>query len=332
MKTLIIAEAGVNHNGDIDIAKELIKEAAMAGADLVKFQSFITSKGIVRNAPKAKYQLDNNPKESQFDMVKKLELSFEQHLELIEACEKYGIRFFSTAFDRESFKMLLTLGLNLIKVPSGEITNLPLLRDFAKSNLPLIVSTGMANLDEIESAMNILQSQGTNKEKITLLHCNTEYPTPFKDVNLSAMKTMERKFGVNIGYSDHTKGIEVPIAAVALGATVIEKHFTLDCHMDGPDHMASIEPKDFKSMVESIRNIEKSIGDGIKKPSKSETKNIPIVRKSVVASSNIQKGEVFSEENLGTKRPGTGISPMFWDDIISQIAKKDFLEDEEISL
>ena len=332
MKTLIIAEAGVNHNGDIDIAKELIKEAAMAGADLVKFQSFITSKGIVRNAPKAKYQLDNNPKESQFDMVKKLELSFEQHLELIEACEKYGIRFFSTAFDRESFKMLLTLGLNLIKVPSGEITNLPLLRDFAKSNLPLIVSTGMANLDEIESAMNILQSQGTNKEKITLLHCNTEYPTPFKDVNLSAMKTMERKFGVNIGYSDHTKGIEVPIAAVALGATVIEKHFTLDCHMDGPDHMASIEPKDFKSMVESIRNIEKSIGDGIKKPSKSETKNIPIVRKSVVASSNIQKGEVFSEENLGTKRPGTGISPMFWDDIIGQIAKKDFLEDEEISL
>ena len=240
--------------------------------------------------------------------------------------------FFSTAFDRESFKMLLALGLNLIKVPSGEITNLPLLRDFAKSNLPLIVSTGMANLNEIESAMNILQSQGTNKEKITLLHCNTEYPTPFKDVNLSAMKSMERKFKVNVGYSDHTKGIEVPIAAVALGATVIEKHFTLDCFMDGPDHMASIEPKDFKSMVESIRNIEKSIGDGIKKPSNSETKNISIVRKSVVASCNIKKGEVFSEENLGTKRPGTGISPMFWDDIIGQIAKKDFLEDEKISL
>jgi len=332
MKTLIIAEAGVNHNGDINIAKKLIKEAALAGADLVKFQSFITSRGISKNAPKAKYQKELHPEESQYEMVRKLELSYQQHIELIESCKENNIHFFSTAFDIDSFEMLIKLGINLIKVPSGEITNLPLLREFSKSNLPLIVSTGMANLGEIEKVISILQNDGTQKNNITLLHCNTEYPTPFEDVNLLAMQNMKNTFGVDVGYSDHTKGIEVAIAAVALGATVIEKHFTLDCNMDGPDHMASIEPKDFKLMVDSIRNIEKSLGDGIKRPSQSEFKNIAIVRKSIVANCKIKKGEVFSKKNIGTKRPGTGISPMLWDDVIGKTAKKDFLEDEIISL
>ena len=332
MKTLIIAEAGVNHNGDINIAKKLIKEAALAGADLVKFQSFITSKGISKNAPKAKYQKELNPEESQYEMVKKLELSYDQHIELMESCKENNIRFFSTAFDIDSFEMLKKLGLNLIKVPSGEITNLPLLREFAKSNLPLIVSTGMADLGEIEKVISILQNEGTQIKNITLLHCNTEYPTPFEDVNLLAMKSMRIAFGLDVGYSDHTKGIEVPIAAVALGATVIEKHFTLDCNMDGPDHMASIEPKDFKLMVDSIRNIEKSLGSSIKKPSQSEFKNIAIVRKSIVATCKIKKGEIFSSKNIATKRPGTGISPMMWDDVIGKTAKQDFLEDEIISL
>tara|TARA_B100000795_G_C22806225_1_gene445036 strand:- start:6840 stop:7838 length:999 start_codon:yes stop_codon:yes gene_type:complete len=332
MKTLIIAEAGVNHNGDINIAKKLIKEAALAGADLVKFQSFITSKGISKNAPKAKYQKELNPEESQYEMVKKLELSYDQHIELMESCKENNIRFFSTAFDIDSFEMLKKLGLNLIKVPSGEITNLPLLREFAKSNLPLIVSTGMADLGEIEKVISILQNEGTQIKNITLLHCNTEYPTPFEDVNLLAMKSMRIAFGLDVGYSDHTKGIEVPIAAVALGATVIEKHFTLDCNMDGPDHMASIEPKDFKLMVDSIRNIEKSLGSSIKKPSQSEFKNIAIVRKSIVAICKIKKGEIFSSKNIATKRPGTGISPMMWDDVIGKTAKQDFLEDEIISL
>ena len=332
MKTLIIAEAGVNLNGDINIAKKLIKEAALAGADLVKFQSFITSKGISKNAPKAKYQKELNPEESQYEMVKKLELSYDQHIELMESCKENNIRFFSTAFDIDSFEMLKKLGLNLIKVPSGEITNLPLLREFAKSNLPLIVSTGMADLGEIEKVISILQNEGTQIKNITLLHCNTEYPTPFEDVNLLAMKSMRIAFGLDVGYSDHTKGIEVPIAAVALGATVIEKHFTLDCNMDGPDHMASIEPKDFKLMVDSIRNIEKSLGSSIKKPSQSEFKNIAIVRKSIVAICKIKKGEIFSSKNIATKRPGTGISPMMWDDVIGKTAKQDFLEDEIISL
>ena len=332
MKTLIIAEAGVNHNGDINIAKKLIKEAAIAGADFVKFQSFITSNGISKNAPKAKYQKQLNPTESQFEMVKKLELSYEQHIELIGTCKKYNIRFLSTAFDIDSFNMLMKLGINLIKVPSGEITNLPLLKEFAKVNLPLIVSTGMANLGEIEKVVNILQNGDKVKNKITLLHCNTEYPSPFEDVNLLAMKNMRNTFGLEVGYSDHTKGIEVPIAAVALGATIIEKHFTLDCTMAGPDHMASIEPVEFKLMVDSIRNIEKSLGDGIKKPSHSESKNIDIVRKSIVANCEIKVGEIFTEENLGTKRPGNGISPMLWDDVVGKTAKKDFLEDEIIVL
>lgn len=332
MKTLIIAEAGVNHNGDINIAKKLIKEAANAGADLIKFQSFITSNGISKQAPKAKYQKELNPEETQYEMVKKLELSLYQHKELIKSCKQNKIGFFSTAFDIESFKMLKKLGIGLIKVPSGEITNLPLLREFSKSNMPLIVSTGMASLGEIETVIDILQDGNKDKKNITLLHCNTEYPSPFEDVNLLAMKNMRKTFGLEVGYSDHTKGIEVPIAAVALGATIIEKHFTLDCNMAGPDHMASIEPQDFKLMVDSIRNIEQSLGDGIKKPSNSEVKNIPIVRKSIVANCEIKAGEIFTEDNLGTKRPANGISPMLWDEVVGKTAKKDFIEDEIIKL
>ena len=332
MKTIIIAEAGVNHNGDIDLAKKLVVEAAAAGADLVKFQTFLANKIVSSTAPKAEYQKRTTDSgESQFEMIQKLELSRESHEVLIEECRRQGIGFFSTAFDSESFDMLLDLGcVNLIKIPSGEITNLPLLRYMTRLGKPVLLSTGMANLGEVEAAIQVIEAAGTPRHLITILHCTTEYPTPMEDVNLRAMVSMKQAFGVAVGYSDHTPGIEVAIAAVALGATVIEKHFTLDRNLPGPDHKASLEPYELKAMVNAIRNIEVALGDGIKQPSLSELKNKPVARKSIVARREINAGELFSEDNLAAKRPGTGISPMFWDEVIGRKALRDFKEDEFI--
>jgi len=333
MKTLIIAEAGVNHNGDIELAKKLIASAANAGADLVKFQSFITSKSISKQAPKAEYQkTTTGVDESQYEMVRKLELSRADHELLIKECRRHQIGFFSTAFDPESFDMLVELGLDQVKIPSGELTNLPLLRYMTRLGKPVILSTGMASLGEIEQAIDVIEAAGTHRSLITVLHCTTEYPAPMEDVNLLAMLNIKNSFGVQVGYSDHTPGIEVPIAAVALGATVIEKHFTLDRSLPGPDHQASLEPQELKAMVDAIRNIERALGDGIKRPSASELKNKPIARKSLVASRDIVAGELFSEENLGTKRPGTGVSPMRWDEVIGRPAPRDFAMDEQIDL
>jgi N,N'-diacetyllegionaminate synthase len=330
---LIIAEAGVNHNGCINNSIKLIKEAHIAGADYIKFQTFKTELGIAKHAQKANYQLASTKElESQFQMVKKLELTSSDHLEIINSCERMGINFSSTAFDIPSIDFLTETGVDFLKIPSGEITNLPYLRHTASKKLPIIISTGMATLSEVEKALQILEDSGANKNQITVLHCNTEYPTPMEDVNLRAMLTMKEEFGVKVGYSDHTLGIEVPIAAVALGATVIEKHFTLDRTMEGPDHAASLEPDELKQMVVSIRNIEKAMGDGLKKPSKSEQKNISIVRKSIVASKKIKAGEKFTEDNLSVKRPGTGISPLRWDELLGLEANKDFQADELISI
>jgi len=334
MKTLIIAEAGVNHNGDMSLAKELIAAAAAAGADLVKFQTFIAANIISRSAPKAEYQKGaTDPQESQQEMVRKLELTRENHLELIAECQKQGIGFFSTAFDQDSIDLLEELGgSDIVKVPSGELTNLPYLRYLTRREKRVLLSTGMADLGEIEAAINVVEQAGTPRDKITVLHCTTEYPTPMEDVNLRAMVNIGKAFGVSVGYSDHTPGIEIPIAAVALGATVIEKHFTLDRNLPGPDHRASLEPNELKAMVQGIRNIEKALGDGIKRPSPSELKNKPIARKSLVAARPIKAGEAFTEDNLMAKRPGTGISPMQWDDVIGRTAPRDFREDELIEL
>ena len=333
--TIIIAEAGVNHNGSLELAKQLVREAANAGVDYIKFQTFHAEKCVSKFAEKAEYQKNNTgkPTESQLEMVKKLELSENDHLQLIELCNQLGIKFFSTAFDLESVDFLHNLSLGLWKIPSGEITNYPYLRKIASYNEPVIMSTGMCELTEINDAIDLLVKYGLDRDKIILLHCNTEYPTPFEDVNLKAMDALKAVFKLEIGYSDHTKGIEVPIAAVALGATVIEKHFTLDCNMEGPDHKASLEPDELKSMVNAIRNIERAIsGDGKKHVSNSERKNISIARKSIVASRNIKKGELFTEENLTVKRPGDGISPMMWEQVIGMYATKDFTEDEKIML
>lgn len=334
MKTLIIAEAGVNHNGDMGLAKQLIAAAAEAGADFVKFQTFIASNIISKHAPKAEYQKGaTDPAESQREMVRKLELSRDQHIELIAECNKQGIGFFSTAFDLDSIGLLEELGVNdIVKIPSGELTNLPYLRCLTRHGKHVLLSTGMANLGEIEAAITVIEQAGTNRENITVLHCTTEYPTPMEDVNLLAMVNIGKAFGVKVGYSDHTPGIEVPIAAVALGATVIEKHFTLDKNLPGPDHRASLEPDELKAMVQGIRNIEKALGDGIKRPSPSELKNKPIARKSIVASRSIKAGELFSEENLMAKRPGNGISPMLWDAVIGKPSPRNFNEDELIEL
>ena len=333
MKTLIIAEAGVNHNGDIALAKKLIAAAADAGADLVKFQTFIASNLVSKSAPKAEYQKNvTDPEESQQEMVRKLELSKENHLELIDECKRKGIGFFSTAFDLESVDLLEEFGSKFVKVPSGELTNLPYLRYLTRTGKPVLLSTGMANLGEIEAAINVIEQAGTPRAKITVLHCTTEYPTPMEDVNLRAMVNIGNALGVKVGYSDHTSGIEIPIAAVALGATVIEKHFTLDRNLPGPDHRASLEPDELKAMVAGIRNIERALGDGIKRPSPSELKNKPIARKSLVAATDIKAGELFSVENLATKRPGTGVSPMLWDEVIGRSAPRDFNEDELIEL
>ena len=331
---LIIAEAGVNHNGDLDKARELVRLAAQSGADLVKFQTFDTAKSISRNAAKAGYQVANTgDAETQYEMVKRLELSFDDHQMLKAECEKHGIGFFSTAFDPQSLQMLLELGLDRIKVPSGELTNLPLLRHYAATGLPVILSTGMATLAEIGTALSVFENAGIERDEITVLHCNTEYPTPFADVNLHAMNQISDTFGVAIGYSDHTLGIEIPIAAVALGASVIEKHFTLDRNMEGPDHRASLEPDELAMMCKGIRNVELALsGNGSKEPSPSELPNRAIARKSIVASRAIAAGETLGEANLGTKRPGDGISPMRWDEVIGRTAKRDFAEDEQIEL
>ena len=333
MSTLIIVEAGVNHNGSVDLAKSLIEEAALAGADIVKFQTFKANKLVTNSAPKAEYQIKNaGESESQFEMIKRLELTNEMHAELINHCKLSGVQFLSTGFDIESNQYLFDLNIPFFKVPSGELTNLPYLRHIGSFGKKIVLSTGMANLSEIEAAIDVVEQSGIPREKITVLHCTTEYPTPMEDVNLLAMVNIGKAFGVNVGYSDHTPGIEVPIAAVALGATVIEKHFTLDRNLPGPDHRASLEPDELKAMVQGIRNVEKALGDGIKRPSPSELKNKPIARKSIVAACPIKAGEAFSEENLMAKRPGTGISPMRWDEVIGRTASRDFSEDELIQL
>ena len=332
-KVLIIAEAGVNHNGDIDIAKKLVDVAAESGADIVKFQTFKSENCVSRNAQKAEYQLQTtNKQESQLDMIKKLELDLETHNILISYCKQKNIEFLSTPFDMESVDLLHNLGLEIFKIPSGEITNLPYLRKIGKYNKQVILSTGMANLGEIESAIAVLVDSGTKRENITLLQCNTEYPTPFADVNLKAMKSLKKAFHLPVGYSDHTPGIAIPLAAVGMGAKVIEKHFTLDKNMEGPDHKASLEPCELKAMVQGIREIELALGDGIKQTSASEAKNKPIARKSIVANCAIKKGEILSENNLYTKRPAGGISPMEWDKVIGTKAVRDFEPDEMIEL
>jgi N,N'-diacetyllegionaminate synthase len=331
MSTLIIAEAGVNHNGDLALAKQLIDVAAAAGADWVKFQTFSADRLVTIGAKKAAYQAENTAAdESQFAMLRRLELTRDMHEILIDHCKLRGIRFFSTAFDMQSVDLLVELGLEAFKIPSGEITNLPYLRYIGRYGKPVILSSGMSTLGEIEAALEALERAGTSRSRITVLHCNTEYPTLMADVNLRAMRAIHDAFGVAVGYSDHTLGIEVPIAAVALGATVIEKHFTMDRRLPGPDHKASLEPEDLKAMVRSIRNIEAALGDGIKRVSPSELKNRPIGRKSIVAARSIASGEVFSAENLTTKRPGTGISPMRWDELLGKRALRPYERDDAI--
>lgn len=329
----IIAEAGVNHNGSLDIAYKLIDEAKNAGADAVKFQTFKAEDLTTKDNKMAEYQITNTSKlETQLEMLKRLELSFDDFLKLKRYCDKINIEFLSSPFDIESARFLYKIGLKKFKIASGEITNIILLREIGSYKKDVIMSTGMCYIAEVENALNILIENGTEKQNICILHCNTEYPTRFEDVNLLAMTTLENTFKVDVGYSDHTEGMEVPLAAVALGAKVIEKHFTLDRSMEGPDHKASMEPEEFRKMVSSIRNIEKCLGDGVKKPSESEKKNINLVRKSIVASKVIRKGEIFSESNLTVKRPGNGLSPFLWDKIIGKIAQKDYYTDEQIDI
>lgn len=329
----IIAEAGVNHNGSLDIAYKLIDEAKNAGADAVKFQIFKAEDLTTKDNKMAEYQITNTSKlETQLEMLKRLELSFDDFLKLKRYCDKINIEFLSSPFDIESARFLYKIGLKKFKIASGEITNIILLREIGSYKKDVIMSTGMCFIADVENALNILIENGTEKQNICILHCNTEYPTRFEDVNLLAMTTLENTFKVDVGYSDHTEGMEVPLAAVALGAKVIEKHFTLDRSMEGPDHKASMEPEEFRKMVSSIRNIEKCLGDGVKKPSESEKKNINLVRKSIVASKVIRKGEIFSESNLTVKRPGNGLSPFLWDKIIGKIAQKDYYTDEQIDI
>jgi N,N'-diacetyllegionaminate synthase len=327
----VIAEAGVNHNGSLKLAKQLVNAAKEAGADCIKFQTFISKNIVSKNAAKAEYQKKQiNTEESQYDMLKNLELSFDEFFELSEYCKLNDIEFLSTAFDLDSIDFLNKIGMKRWKIPSGEITNLPYLIKIAKLGSPIILSTGMSTMEDIHNAVAILTNGGAGE--ITILHCTTEYPAPYKDVNLKAMKTIQQEFNIKIGYSDHTKGIEVPIAAVALGATVIEKHFTLNKDMEGPDHKASLEPEELRNMVNSIRNIEVALGNGIKQPAESEKKNIIIARKSIVASRHILKGEIFTEDNITVKRPGNGINPMQWFEVLGKEAIKDFKEDELIEI
>ena len=332
-KVQIIAEIGVNHNGKIDLAFELIDIASNAGADIVKFQTSIPNLVTSKYAPKADYQLSStDSRETLLEMCNKLNLSFEDTKTLKLYAEKKDIKFLSTPFDFVSIDFLSNLGLDCFKIPSGEINNLPYLRKIGGLRKTVFMSTGMANLEEIRAATDILTDHGTSKDKIIVLHCNTEYPTPMDDVNLNAMLTIRDELGVQVGYSDHTLGIEIPIAATAMGAAVIEKHFTLSRDMEGPDHRASLEPDELTAMVKAIRNIEKAMGDGVKQPSPSERKNIPIARKSLVAATTIRAGEPFTEANLTVKRPGTGISPMHWDKVLKQTALRDFMLDELIEI
>ena len=333
IKTLIIAEAGVNHNGDLDLAKQLINAAADAGADLVKFQTFNANRQVTRTAKKADYQTQTTSStESQHAMLRRLELTEEMHHQLIAHCLTQNIGFLSTGFDIESVDLLVSLGQECFKIPSGEITNLPYLRHIGQLGKTVILSTGMATLGEIEAAIEVLEQTGTPRAKVTVLHCTTEYPTPMNEVNLRAMQSIHAAFDVEVGYSDHTEGIEIAIAAVAMGASVIEKHFTLDRTFPGPDHQASLEPAELKAMVTAIRNIEIALGDGIKRITQSEAKNKPVARKSLVAATAIQRGDIFTEANLAVKRPGTGISPMRWDEVLGRIAHRDFTSDELIEL
>ena len=332
LSTAIIAEAGVNHNGSIATAKKMIDAAAEAGADLVKFQTFKAEALVIKSAEKTEYQKEiTGTDESQFEMIKKLELDRAEHEELIKYCASKSIRFLSTAFDHDSIDLLTELSVPFFKIPSGEITNLPYLRHIGRMGKPIIMSTGMATLDEVRFALKVLLGSGAEKEKITILHCNTEYPTPMEDVNLNAMLTIQDELEIAVGYSDHTLGIEIPVAAVALGACVIEKHFTLDRTLPGPDHCASLEPEELKLMVAAIRNIEKAMGDWVKKPSPSEMKNMSIARRSIVAKKPISKGELFTEKNLTVKRPGTGVSPMEWDTYIGRSADKEYQMDDLIN-
>lgn len=332
-KVFIIAEAGVNHNGSINRAKEMVKFAAKAGADAVKFQTFRAESLVTKQAVKAEYQKNSSEEsETQFDMLKKLELSYDDHRTLAETCELHHIQFLSAPFDLATIDLLRGIGIEKWKIPSGEITNLPYLRKIASLGQEIILSTGMCDLEDIKAALQVFETAGLSRTDITILHCNTEYPTPILDVNLRAMKTIQAAFsGVNVGYSDHTAGIEVAIAAVAMGAKVIEKHFTLDKSLPGPDHLASLSPDELSQMIKSIRNIEIAVGNGIKKPSPSEKKNIPIARKSIVAACPIEKGEPFTEVNLTVKRPGTGVSPMKWDEIMGRPSTKTYKKDDMIN-
>ena len=330
-KVFIIAEAGVNHNGSVGIAKKLIDVAVSSGADAVKFQTFKAESLVSKKAQKADYQKQTTDSdESQFDMIKRLELDIETHKALMAYCVDRDILFLSTPFDHDSIDLLSELGLEIFKVPSGEITNLPYLKHIGTLNKKVILSTGMADLGEIEDALNILVNAGTQRNNITVLHANTMYPTPMCDVNLKAMQTIGSAFDIAYGYSDHTVGIEVDIAAAAMGASVIEKHFTLDKTMEGPDHKASLEPDELQAMVQAIRNIEIALGSPIKQASSSEKPNIVVARKSIVAKTNIKKGDKFTEQSLTVKRPGAGISPMRWNDIIGQVAQKDYATDDAI--
>lgn len=333
-KTLIIAEAGVNHNGSMQIAKQLIDAAADAGVDYVKFQTFKAENLVGKSAQKADYQKRNigGSDNSQYSMLKALELSDNQHYELIDYCSLKGVKFFSTAFDLQSIDFLNSLNMPLWKIPSGEITNFPYLRKIGQTCKPVVLSTGMSTITEIAGAIEVLVKYGTPKCKITLLHCTTEYPAPKNEVNLRAMSTMRDYFSLDVGYSDHTEGIEIPIAAVVMGATIIEKHFTLDKNMEGPDHRASLEPAELRRMVENIRNVETAMGSGVKEPAEAEKPNILIARKSIVAARSIKKGEFFSEDNIAAKRPANGISPMSWETVIGSVAVKDFNHDELIEL
>lgn len=332
--TLVIAEAGVNHNGDMGLAAELVAVAAEAGADLIKFQTFDATKLAIKSAPKAEYQLaTTGDAESQREMIAKLQLSRADHEFLIEECEKRGVRFFSTGFDRDSLDLLVELGVDRIKIPSGELVNRLLLEHAASKGLPVILSTGMATLSEVAASVELLENCGMARGDITVLHCNTQYPTPPADVNLAAMRTMQAALGTQAGYSDHTNGIEISLAAVALGATVIEKHFTMSRDLEGPDHRASLEPRELTEMVRAIRNIEQAVaGDGIKRPSPSERANIAIARPSIVAATPIAAGETFSEANCTTKRPGTGISPMRWNEVMGRAAPRAFAAEELVEL
>ncbi len=332
-RTVIIAEAGVNHNGDLSLARQLVDVAANAGADIVKFQTFSADRLVTVTAAKAEYQSRTTDSvETQHAMLRRLELSRPMHDALIAHCAIRGIQFFSTGFDLESLDLLVELGLDNFKVPSGEITNLPYLRKIGAFGFPVMLSTGMSTLDDVDAALRALETAGTPRARITVLHCNTQYPTPMADVNLRAMLTIRDTFDVAVGYSDHTLGIEVATAAVALGATVIEKHFTLDRTLPGPDHKASLEPGELHALVSAIRNIEQALGDGVKKPSPSEIANMVIARKSIVAARAIVAGELLSEENLTVKRPGTGVSPMRWDDVVGRVARRAYAADEVIDV